>query len=563
MSMNKKDISNKNIAWYKSLRAKLITLTIVSILGASFLTSGLIQPLARSNVRELTKGYLVDSVNNISKSIEGIDSIDLIAEKVNNFEMSTIDGCSVIILDENSNIIYYSGDSKNDVELEIKEIDNAVAAGNLDKYCEELVKYKLNNINKEAIYRIDSDTKIKTILTADYDRMYSGISGISNRTNLASILSLLFFGITSIIISFRIAKAVNITTDAVNKLSELSLDKLEQIDTVTKHEDEVGIIANSVEKLREILINTISEIKELSKNVTNTAERLNDNSKETSLMVQQIDAAVNDIAQGASSQSQDTMDATNSVVDMATLIEETNIMVEELANYAEEMNNSSNLAVESFRELASSNIKTKEAVEIIDKQTTKTSESADRIKEVTEMITSIAAQTNLLALNASIEAARAGEAGRGFAVVAGEIGKLADQSKQSANQIKEIIDKLVSDIQNSVDAMTELNEIVEKQDLSIKDTNEQFSSVKSNIDNSMSKIELISSKTKQLNTERENVTSIVENLSAISEENAASTEETSASVTQISAITDNVAEEASELDEIAKTLKESVDKFTF
>lgn len=280
-------------------------------------------------------------------------------------------------------------------------------------------------------------------------------------------------------------------------------------------------------------------------------------------MIQQIDAAVNDIAQGASSQSQDTMDATNSVVDMATLIEETNIMVEELANYAEEMNNSSNLAVESFRELASSNIKTKEAVEIIDKQTTKTSESADRIKEVTEMITSIAAQTNLLALNASIEAARAGEAGRGFAVVAGEIGKLADQSKQSANQIKEIIDKLVSDIQNSVDAMTELNEIVEKQDLSIKDTNEQFSSVKSNIDNSMSKIELISSKTKQLNTERENVTSIVENLSAISEENAASTEETSASVTQISAITDNVAEEASELDEIAKTLKESVDKFTF
>ena len=179
------------------------------------------------------------------------------------------------------------------------------------------------------------------------------------------------------------------------------------------------------------------------------------------------------------------------------------------------------------------------------------------------MITSIAAQTNLLALNASIEAARAGEAGRGFAVVAGEIGKLADQSKQSANQIKEIIDKLVSDIQNSVDAMTELNEIVEKQDLSIKDTNEQFGSVKDNIDNSMSKIELISSKTKQLNTERENVTSIVENLSAISEENAASTEETSASVTQISAITDNVAEEAGELDKIAKTLEESVNKFEF
>ena len=64
------------------------------------------------------------------------------------------------------------------------------------------------------------------------------------------------------------------------------------------------------------------------------------------------------------------------------------------------------------------------------------SKAVEEINILTDNILSITSQTNLLALNANIEAARAGEAGKGFAVVAGEIGKLAMDSAQAANQIR-------------------------------------------------------------------------------------------------------------------------------
>ncbi len=89
-------------------------------------------------------------------------------------------------------------------------------------------------------------------------------------------------------------------------------------------------------------------------------------------------------------------------------------------------------------------------------------EGAQKIGQVVDLITSIAAQTNLLALNATIEAARAGDAGKGFAVVASEVKSLAQQTAKATEEIAGQVGQIQAATREAVDAIQGIASSIEE-----------------------------------------------------------------------------------------------------
>jgi methyl-accepting chemotaxis protein len=159
------------------------------------------------------------------------------------------------------------------------------------------------------------------------------------------------------------------------------------------------------------------------------------------------------------------------------------------------------------------------------------------IDTITEAVEGISAQTQLLALNAAIEAARAGEAGRGFAVVAGEVGKLADDSSQSAKEIKQLVDGITGQIKELSLHIKEEADAIDKNLIYATDVLKKSDIINDTLNGNMQAAEKINMLTKEqiknigsIEREIEKINDITQQNAAVSEEIGASTEEQLATI---------------------------------
>ena len=322
--------------------------------------------------------------------------------------------------------------------------------------------------------------------------------------------------------------------------------------------DEIGQLANGVNHFIETLQNLMVKIQSVSKDmkkssylVQNEAESSNMSasnvsatSEELAASMEEVSASLYDLAQGCNN-----------------LLEKMAGMNEDAKNSAMKLREVKLTAENSYKEAIASKEKTVETFDGIQKdvaEAVEASKSVNEIEKLTENILNIATQTNLLALNASIEAARAGEAGKGFAVVADEIGKLADQSNTSAEQIRQTIDNLLEESEKSVEVMESVNVLVAEQQEKLNQTREKFVRVSKGITTSKDDMGVIKSHTDSYFVARKKVADIIQNLSAISEEYAASTQQTTASMEELNATMNLLAEASKNLTDLSRQLEEEI-----
>lgn len=561
----------KKVGLIHSIVIKILWCVVVGVCATWLLEVWTFLPLIKENIASNAENYMYDMAVVYGRNLEQKVAEDgkeqalaaaSLSEMFQDVHIKGAESSYAYITDGQGTMLYHPTAEKIGQPVENEVVKGLVKEIEQGRTPEpDIITYDFKGVMKYASYYVGGNGNYILVITADESEIFSKVDLMMRRSYLSGIIVLIVCGLIGFGLGKLVVHPINMLAKNVQKLSELDFVADGTQEKLNRRKDETGQMSRAISELRDELVKVCTQIKEQSRSLYTAAEVLSNETAETSDAVGQVDRAIGEIADGATSQAEETQKATENVILIGNMVEEAGRQVERLNANADTMQRASAEAMNTLKALDDTNVRTREAIDRIAEQTDTTNESALKIREATTMITSIAEETNLLSLNASIEAARAGEQGRGFAVVASQIQKLAEQSNESAREIEEIIDSLIRDSEEAVATMDAVKEIIAKQSANVERTGTGFAEVKSGIDTSLISMEAIAKDIDRMDEARINVVDVVQNLTAIAQENAAGTQETSASATEVGAIVHNMAEQAGKLKEVARELESSMSVF--
>ncbi|KGR79633.1 methyl-accepting chemotaxis protein [Ureibacillus manganicus] len=387
-----------------------------------------------------------------------------------------------------------------------------------------------------------------------------------NSYQARSFILVLIITMICIILGLGIATAMGIyITNPIRKvtsgLEEIAKGNLSIEELHIKSRDEVGIMAQTYNKMLADLRQIVQRVRDSSAHLTTSAETLSATSQET-LASSQMVATTTEKQLTTSEQQvhlmQTSVDQLESLDSSVSQIAKSN---EEMIHSTESVHKyvvkGSEVVTEVVMQMDLIHQTFNETTEMIKNMETKSS----AIHHITSLITDISEQTNLLALNAAIEAARAGDYGKGFAVVANEVKKLAEQSKNSAKQINEMVKQIqlasMEAVQSVTNGGSKVNEGINKTQESLQ----VFTNVKDSVNDVIIKAETVTNAIREIKQLTNSVKESIIRVQAYAKDVASLSNETSAATEQHLQANEEIAFNSQSLTKLAETLQIEVRHF--
>ncbi|KAJ3197668.1 hypothetical protein HK101_001622 [Irineochytrium annulatum] len=335
-----------------------------------------------------------------------------------------------------------------------------------------------------------------------------------------------------------------------------------KVRTPYSSQDEIGQLSTAFNLMMEQITKLVEQTNRSAQEVLDTASELSSASKKTAVSASEIAVATEEIAGGAGSLATEAERGNELTDNISRQMQSVIATNEQMGDSARHVEKSSQTGTQHLNQLMTKTQKTEEMIGALVNKVDSLKESTSSVLKVLEVLQNITKQTNILSLNATIEAARAGAAGRGFMVVADEVRQLAAQSRQSIEMVGEITDKIMTEMNETVDALSEAYPLFKEQMDAVKDTNVIFASVQEQMGAFVERLGMVTGSIGELNQSQATLSEAMSNVSAVAEESSATSQEVASLSSEQQNISNQLVNLSGKLENVSTELKETLSRFT-